>query len=73
MSGAVNQPYCRLNTVNSEIFARIFFANSVKRHICDVKIGTMAGLTLSVNDRVVSPFYVDFIFTKLRMCEVLRK
>ena len=38
------------------------FANSFKRHICDVKIRDYS----SVNDRVISPFPEDFIYTKLR-------
>ena len=50
------------------------FANSVKRHICDVKHSRPGhSLPLSVNDRVISPFREDFIFTKLRICEVSRK
>ena len=44
------------------------FANSVKRHICDVK-NSQLGLDLSssVNDRVISPFREGFNFTKLRI------
>ena len=68
------------NTVNSEIFARIFiFANSVKRHICDVKIFRLVHdllITLhviSVNYREISPFREDFIFTKLRENKTLTK
>ena len=39
-------------TVNSEIFVRIlFFANSVKRHICDVKKSQLGhDLPISVKD-----------------------
>ena len=43
------------------------FANSVKRHICDVRNSRLGhSLPLSVNGRVISPFREDFIFTKLR-------
>ena len=62
-------------TVDSEIFARIFFfANSIKRHISDVKNSQLRqDLPISINDRVILPFREGFIFTKLRMCEVSRK
>ena len=54
-------------TVNSEIFA-----NSVKRHICDVKkLPFGHDLLISVNKRVITPFREDFIFTKLLISEVL--
>ena len=47
------------------------FANSVKRHICDTKNSRPGhDLPASVNDSVISPFFEDFIFTKLRICEV---
>ena len=61
--------------VNPEIFARDFiFANSVKRHICDVKNLRLGhDLPISVNERVIVPFREDFIFKKLRLCEVSRK
>ena len=49
------------------------FANSVKRHICDVKNSRKGpDLPTSVNDRVILPFREGFIFTKLRNCEVSR-
>ena len=48
-------------------------ANSIKRHICDIKIRDWHDLPSSVNDRVISPFCEDFIFTKLRICRVSRK
>ena len=39
------------------------FANSVKRHICDVKKSPLwHDLSLSVNDRMISPFREYFIF-----------
>ena len=50
------------------------FAKSVKRHICDFHNPQLGhDLPISVNDRVISTFREDFIFTKLRICEVLRK
>ena len=56
-------------SVNPEIST-----NSVKRHICDPKNSRLGhDLHKSVNDRVISAFREDFIFTKLRICEVSRK
>ena len=50
------------------------FANSVKRHICDVKYSRLEHhFTRSVNDRAITPFREGLIFTKLRICEVSRK
>ena len=50
------------------------FANSVKRHICDVKISRLRyDWPISANNRVISPFREGFIFAKFRICEVLRK
>ena len=47
------------------------FANSVKRHICDIKNLRLGhDLPISLNDRVIPPFREDFIFKKLRLCEV---
>ena len=47
------------------------FTISAKRHICDAKSLRLGhDLPISVNDRVLSPFREDFIFAKLRMCEV---
>ena len=59
-------------TVNPEIFATILiFANSVKRHTFDWKISRQGyDSPISVVERVISPFCEDFIFTKLRICEV---
>ena len=55
-------------TVDSEIFARVFFfANSIKRHISDVKNSRLRqDLPISINERVILPFREGFIFTKLR-------
>ena len=56
-------------TVNPEIFA-----NSVKIPTCDGKNSRLGhDLPISVNDRVISPFRADFIFTKLCIFEVSRK
>ena len=56
-------------TVNSRIFP-----NSVKTHICDVKFSRQGrDLLISVNDRLILPIREDYIFKKLRICEVSRK
>ena len=40
------------------------FANSVKNHICDATYSRLGhDFSISVNDRVISPFREDFIFT----------
>ena len=63
--------YCKSGNFRENF---IFFANSVKRHICDVKnLRLGPNLPRSVNDRVISPFCVDFIFAKLGICEVSQK
>ena len=50
------------------------FANSIKRHIRDVKNSRFRqDLHLSINDRVILAFREGFIITKLRICEVSRK
>ena len=50
------------------------FANSVKRHICDVKISQLGhDLPISVNKRLISPFRNDIIFTKLRIYAKFRE
>ena len=53
-----------LTTVHSEIFARFFiFANSVERHICDVKNSRLVHdfpSTISISDRMISSFREDF-------------
>ena len=48
------------------------FANSIKRHICDVKNLRLGNdLPTSVNAKVISSFHKEFIFKKLRLhiCE----
>ena len=40
------------------------FANSVKRHICDIKNSQLGyDIPISVKDRVISPFCEGFIFS----------
>ena len=52
--------YCK-----SVIFCENFmFENSVKRHISDAENSRLGhDLHISVNDRVISAFHEDFIFT----------
>ena len=46
------------------------FANSIKRHISDVKnLQLRQDLPTTINERVIVPFCEGFIFTKLRPCE----
>ena len=62
--------YCRFGNFRENFI----FANSIKRHISDVKNSPIRqDLPLSVNDIVILPFREGFIFTKLRICEVSRK
>ena len=62
--------YCRFGNFRENFI----FANSIKRHISDVKNSRIRqDLPLSINDRVILPFREGFIFTKLRICEVSRK
>ena len=59
-----------VNTCKSGNFREHFiFANSVKRHVCDVKI-SRPGM---INDRMILPFREGFIFSKLRTCDIPRK
>ena len=52
-------------TVNFGSFRNIFiFTKSVKRHICDIKNSHIRyDSSISVNDRVITLFLEDFIFT----------
>ena len=61
--------------MNSEIFARVlFFANSAKRHICDVKIRNWGMIYLhQKNGRSISPFREGFIFAIFGISEISRK
>ena len=59
--------YCRFGNFRENFV----FANSFKRHISDVKDSRLRqDLPISINDRVILPFRVGFIFPKLRICEV---
>ena len=62
------------DTVNPEIFARILFSRIASKDIfATLKSRLGHDLPRSVNDKVISPFREDFIFTKLRICKVSRK
>ena len=62
--------YCRFANFRENFI----FANSIKRHISDVKNSRLRqDLPMSINERVILPFRVGFIFAKLRICEVSRK
>ena len=69
-------------TVNPEIFASVLFSLNIFYLINSLHVDIFAAfknsrlvhdLLISVNDRMISPFRKDFIFTKLRICEVSRK
>ena len=54
--------YCRFGNFRENFI----FANSIKRHIRDVKNSQIRqDLPISINDRVILPFREGFIFTKL--------
>ena len=61
-------------TVNLEIFARISFLQIALKDIL-ATLNTLLGhdLSISVTDRVIAPFRGDFVFTKVPICEILRK
>ena len=62
--------YCRFGN----FCENFIFANGIKRHISDVKNSRLKqGLPISIHDRVILPFREDFIFMKLRICDLLRK
>ena len=55
-----------MRTVDPEILIAL-------KYICDAKKSRLGhALRILVNDRVISAFREDFIFTKLRICEVSR-
>ena len=59
---------------NFRIFVRILFSHIALRHIPPVKNSQLGhDLPTSVNDIVITLFREGFIFTKLRIREVLRK
>ena len=62
--------YCNFGNFREDFI----FVNGVKRHIFGVKnLLLWHDLPISVKVRVISLFREDFIFTKLRICEVSRK
>ena len=54
------------STVNLEIFARILYSRIVFKDIA-IKSHLRHDLPTSVNNRVILPFRMGFIFTKLRI------
>ena len=59
--------YCKFGNFHENFI----FTNSVIRHICDVLNFELGhDLPISVNDRMIFPLREDFIFMKLRLCEV---
>ena len=62
--------YCKFGNFRENFI----FLNSLKRHACNHKISQLGyDWPISVVDRVILPFCEDFIFAKLRICEVLWK
>ena len=62
--------YCKFGNFRENFI----FANSVKRHICDVQTSQLRhDLPISLNDRVVLLFREGLTFSKLPICEVSRK
>ena len=59
--------YCRFGNCRENFI----FANSIKRHISDVKnLRLRQGLPISIDDRVILPFRECFIFMKLCIWQV---
>ena len=57
--------YCKFGNFRENFI----FENGTKRQICDVKNSQQRhDLPISVNVRVISPFYEGFNFMKLRIC-----
>ena len=52
--------YCKFGNIRENFI----FANSVKRHICDVKMRLEHDLPRSVNDRVVCVFFARILFSR---------
>ena len=65
---------CRKLYCKSGRFCENFIiTKSIKRHSFGAKNSRLVhDLPISVIGRVISPFREDFIFTKLRICEVSR-
>ena len=65
-----DKDYCRFGNFRENFI----FANSITRHISDVKNSLQRqDLPKSINDRVILPFREGFIFTKLRIYAKFRK
>ena len=61
-------------TLNAEISVSIFIGNSVKTHYLRCyNLRQWRDLPILVNESDISPNREDFIFTKLRICQVSRK
>ena len=64
----------RINCKLGNFCENFSLVNSAKRHICDDKNSRLShDLPISVEDRVILSFLRGFIFTKLGICEFLRK
>ena len=61
--------YCKFRKFRENFI----FVISVKHIIATIEIVTRARFIYISNDRVISPFGVDFISTKLHICEGSRK
>ena len=47
------------------------FVNSIKRHICDIKNSRLGhDLPISVNDRMISPFWEGYICENKTLVEI---
>ena len=67
MDCVINESYCKFRN----FCANFIFANSVKRHFCELKKSQVEhDLPISVKDIEILPFPERFIFTKLRKCKV---
>ena len=67
LSALTNKKYCKSGNFGENFI----FANSIKRHICDINISRLGhDLIISVNDRVNSLFCEGLIFTKLSISGV---
>ena len=65
----LGQYYCRFGNFRENFI----FANSIIRHISDVKKSRLRqDLSISIKGRVILPFREGFIFTQLRKCKVSR-
>ena len=64
MLSAGTGSYCKFRNFRENFI----FANSIKRHICDLRNSRLGhDIPISVNDRVILPFREGFNFTKPHM------